>query len=139
MAQSLPARTCRDIFRPQFPADICALASVNILERLRANSPLMRAAQALLCAMFLFNLAAHVSHRHESKPSVSSERLICPYCCTFAAVIGPAEPVAIPPMAAPFSTLVAAPAEGCFQPHTVIAQWARGPPDIYPALSQSFS
>ena len=99
----------------------------------------MRAAQALLCAVFLFNLAAHVSHRHDSKPSVSSERLICPYCCTFAAVIDPAEPVAIPSMAAAFSTLVASPAEGCFQPHTAVAQWARGPPGTHPALLQSFS
>jgi hypothetical protein len=99
----------------------------------------MRAAQALLCALFLLNLAAHISHDHGSKPSVSSERLICPYCCTFTAVIGPAEPVAIPPMATAFSTLVASSAEGCFQPRPAIAQWARGPPAIHSALSQSFS
>lgn len=35
------------------------------------------------------NLVAHLSRHHESKQSVSSERLICPYCCTLSAVIGP--------------------------------------------------
>jgi hypothetical protein len=112
---------------------------VNILERFRACSPLLRAAQAFLCAVFLFNLAAHFSHYHQSEPSVSSERLICPHCCTFSGVIGPAEPVAIPPMAAAFCTLVVSREERCFMPRPAIAQWARGPPVTRPALPMSFS
>lgn len=118
---------------------ICAPISMHILERFRANSPFLRFAQAMLCALILLNVVAHLSHHHESQPSVSSERLICPYCSTFSAVISPREPVEIPPRAPTFCTLVNAPEERGFELPPVIAQWARGPPLIRPSVSTSFS
>jgi hypothetical protein len=114
-------------------------ASVNTLERFRANSPFLRAAQALLCALFLLNLGAYFSHDHASKSGVSGERLICPHCSTFTAVIEPRAPVAVPARVAAFCTLLTLPEAQRFLPPLAIAQWARGPPISAPAMSMSFS
>ncbi|WP_218042716.1 hypothetical protein [Steroidobacter gossypii] len=112
---------------------------MNILENFRVNSPILRAMQALLCALFLLNLSAHFAHQHESKPSVSSERLICPYCCTFSAATTFDEPVSMPRRATAFCTRLMPVEERSFAPPATVFPWARGPPLIAPASSMSFS
>jgi hypothetical protein len=112
---------------------------MSILARFRSQSLILRTLQVLVCALFVLNLSAHFSHDHELKPGVSSERLICPYCCVFSAAMNPPESAAAPVRTAGLFTLAHFPEESSFVSPPVIARWARGPPLIRPASSTSFS
>lgn len=110
---------------------------MHILERLRANSSLLRIAHAMLCAVFLLNLMAHFAHQHEA--SSSSERLTCAHCCAFTGMADAPKSLE-PPQ---FRLIDRGVAITAAQHHVLqrarSSHFARGPPSIHPIISIALS
>jgi hypothetical protein len=110
---------------------------MHILERLRPKSSLLRIAHAVLCAIFLLNLAAHFAHQHET--NTSSERLTCAHCCAFTGMADAPKSLE-PPRALPMDcVVVVAPAQAHVPQRPRSSHFARGPPSIHPAFSTAYS